>query len=244
MAIDYNNIYKQAAKNGGWSKAKPDDETSWGDMYLNLISELNGDENILDIGTAEGNRFLMIANHIASGIGIDVVSEMVDLAKKNEKLYPNISFIVMDSDKLEFDDNLFDIITARHASFDLPEAYRVLKKNGLVITQQIYESDKKNLKEAFGRGQDWGVNPGTRLERYKQEALDQGFEIIDEMVSDQPYIFPSKQELLEYLKFTPTIYDFNEESDALLLDGFIRENQTSEGIVSNSSRFLLKLRKL
>ena len=44
---------------------------------------------------------------------------------------------VKEDDRLDFPDSTFDIIINRHESFDINEVYRVLKRKGIFITQQI-----------------------------------------------------------------------------------------------------------
>ncbi len=44
---------------------------------------------------------------------------------------------VYEDDQLPYEANFFDIVINRHESYDLSELKRVLKPNGLIITQQV-----------------------------------------------------------------------------------------------------------
>lgn len=44
---------------------------------------------------------------------------------------------VFNDSQLPFEDNTFDIIINRHESFDINEVMRILKTNGIFITQQV-----------------------------------------------------------------------------------------------------------
>lgn len=242
--IRYYKIYKKAAKQGGWSSGKLNAETKWGDIYQNITRKLTGSESVLDIGTAEGKRFLRLASKIKFGVGIDSESEMIKLADKNAKGFHNMSFKVMSARKLKFPAKTFDIVIARHAPIDFKEALRVLKPGGILISQQVHENDKLNLKKMFHRGQNFNITPGTLLKKYLIEAKQAGFKIIKKLISNRPYYFKSRSELYNYLTKSPTIPQFGKKDDNNILKKFILKNKTTRGIKSNSSRFLIELKKL
>lgn len=243
MKIDYSKIYKDAAKRGGWSGGKPDASTKWGDIYRNLAERLTTNETVLDIGTAEGKRFLSLAPRIKKGIGIDIEPEMIGLARRNGKPFKNMDFRVMNAHKLRFPQNVFDVILARHAPINLKEAAKVLKSGGVIITQQVHELDKLNIKRFFRRGQGFGIKAGTLMKRYISEAKNNNLKITKKLVSNQPYYFKDQTELVKYLKRTPTIPDFGSKQDFIKLKVFVKQNKTTKGIRTNTARFLLELSK-
>ena len=112
-----------------------------------------------------------------------------------------------------------------------------------MITQQVHETDKLNLKRAFGRGQDYKERPGSLLRRYKGQAERAGFKQIKSKISNIPYYFFSKKELIKFLNKVPTIPHFGSKKDYLILGKFIQKNKTPQGIKSNTSRFLLEMKK-
>jgi ubiquinone/menaquinone biosynthesis C-methylase UbiE len=242
MKIDYDKIYKKAAKQGGWSSGKPDTSTTWGDIYINLSKELTGKENVLDIGTAEGLLFMNLAKKAKKCVGIDIEPEMISLAKANAKKQgvKNIEFLVMDADKLKFPRGIFDYVVAKHCSINLEEISKILKDGGIFITQQVAENDKVNLKKAFGRGQDFGKKTNTRLNRYVTQAKKHSFVVIKKKTSNTVKIFKDKAELEDYLSKTPSVPNFGSKKDYLILDKFIGKKKK---LKSNTARFLLILKK-
>ena len=53
-----------------------------------------------------------------------------------------------------------------------------MKKGAFFLTQQVCEHDKLNLKEAFGRGQCLGERDGILKEKYMDELISAGFELV------------------------------------------------------------------
>jgi len=244
--INYKKVYEKAARNVGWSKTTPDRTTKWGDFYEVVKKNLHGFEIVLDIGTAEGNRFIGLSKYIKKGIGIDLEPGMIKLAKQNKRKAKavNVIFKYMAAEHLDFSDRTFDIVTIKHSPINFKEAFRVLKSDGLLYTQQVSENDKSNLKNAFGRGQDYNKKNGSLLEQYKKEAKLAGFQNIKSITSSIPHYFKTKQKLLDFLQKAPTIPEFGKYSkDYEILEKFITKNRTPKGIKSNTARFFLEMTK-
>lgn len=240
-------IYKHAAKKGGWifppSKSTPY-ECEWGDIYEYLVDnyDLRG-KTMLDIGTAEGLKFMKLSPYFLFGIGIDLEEKMIDLANKNMKNVKNVRLHVMDSQKLQFPDDFFDIVTCRHAPFNLKEIQRVLKKGGLFITQQVHERDKQNLKDHFGRGQNYKISSDKALNSVAEKAKKLGFKNIKSTFSNLSYYFNSEKHLVDFLKLTPVIPDYDCKKEQVLTKDFVEKYKTSKGIESNSARYLITMEK-
>ncbi len=239
-------IYKKAAKQGGWSHPnKLDNTTKWGDFYEYVKKKVNKNDIVIDIGTAEGNNLLRLAPKIKKAIGIDVEPDMIRLAKQNKKLQKitNVIFRQMDANHLDFPDEYFDLAIIKHSPINFLEVYRILKKDGRCITQQVHETDKQNLKHAFGRGQGYNKKSSALLKKYKQQARNAGFIHIKSKISNIPYYFKSESHLRKFLNKTPTIHDFGKKNDEDTLKRFILQHKNARGIKSNTSRFLLEMVK-
>ena len=52
-----------------------------------------------------------------------------------------------DAKNIPFDDNSFDMFINRHGDFNAKEAYRLLKKDGLFITEQVGSDNDRDLVE-------------------------------------------------------------------------------------------------
>lgn len=119
----------------------------WEDIWANeLISYFPKGEacsrmKILDIGTGPGFYSIILSKRGYQMTAIDSSEGMLEEAKHNAgELADNIEFLYMDAQKLDFEDNTFDVIVTRNLTWNLPkpaEAYkewkRVLKPNGILL---------------------------------------------------------------------------------------------------------------
>lgn len=243
-------FYNKVGKDIGWDFSVLASRTVVEGKTWDFLRVVNGylhkDTVLLDIGTGGGEKILQLAECCKRIVGIDNSSEMINKAKENlaESNKSNVEFMVAESDCLPFEDHSFDIVTSRHAPFDSKEIGRVLKENGLFITQQVGEDDKRNIKEVFGRGQGSGRKSGDLMRRYAQELGDAGFEIVRKDRYDASEYYKDIRDILFLLEHTPTIPGFDSNKDGHALERLEREFKTDKGIKTNSERFLLIARKL
>ncbi len=102
-----------------------------------ILSAINPSDNLLDMGTGDG-QFLLSLNHPHKNTSI-TESYPPNLEICKEKLSPlgiDVRQIFTETE-IPFDDNTFDVVINRHETFDIKEVRRVLKNNGLFITQQV-----------------------------------------------------------------------------------------------------------
>lgn len=110
-----------------------------------LRKYLKADYELLDMGTG-GGEFLLSLNH---PYGKTSVTESWEPNVKlcMEKLSPlgiGVCQVYIDSE-LQFEDNKFDLIINRHTSYNAEEVKRILKPNGIFITQQVGGKNNENL---------------------------------------------------------------------------------------------------
>ena len=149
-------------------------EKGWRDL---ILSEFEQDKlNILDIDTGPGFFSLILSKEGHKLTGID--------CKKNCK-NTNSEFYVMDSHKLDFSDNSFDIIVCRNVTWTLynpKKAYkewtRVLKPGGKIgNVNYLGEGDYVDIPRVeWGCGMSHksiagGLMPGGRLRMEKLASL-------------------------------------------------------------------------
>jgi SAM-dependent methyltransferase len=131
-AAGYSKIIQQEFKDGV--------NTFWAETILSK-APYQGLLKILDVGTGPGFFAILLsqAGHMATGI--DASAEMIACAKENA-LNAGVSpeLLVMDSHKLDFTDNRFDLIVSRNVVWTLTdpvkayrEWHRVLKPAGRLI---------------------------------------------------------------------------------------------------------------
>lgn len=112
--------------------------------------------HVLDLGCGRGDLTIECAKRGAKVVGIDYSMDGIALAKENLKNQPkaiqkNVTFLVMDAKKLDFKDNVFDLIISvdvfehlykEELEVAMSEIKRVLKPDGRLFvhteTNKIY----------------------------------------------------------------------------------------------------------
>ena len=114
-------------------------------MKMFLLSKFSVKKNDKVLDVACGNGWFLselFERKQIQGYGIDISPKMIEIAKGK---YPSINFQVGSSDKLEYKENFFDIITVNAAFHHFPEpekfimeAQKCLKTNGKIYITEIY----------------------------------------------------------------------------------------------------------
>lgn len=210
-----------------------------------IIQYSNKDYSLLDIGCGTSFKLLSLASHFKRIMGIDISEDMVraskDIIKKNN--IPNISIMQCDSQKLPFEDNSYDIVTCMVSRWSVKEIHRVLKPTGIAIIEHIGCEDKKDFKILFGKDElGWR---GQFIEFEKDEYLSHYYSMFDSYFSDisiQNGFWKTrytKQGILELLKFTPTIRNFDAEKDTAALERGYEIFKCPNGISLVQNRILI-----
>lgn len=146
--------------------------------YEEIVRQyLSRDLNMLDYDTG-GGEFLLSLNHpFDKTWATEGFKPNVQLCK--ETLLPlGINFKECSTpSEIPYDNETFDIILNRHGSFDAGELHRLLKKDGIFITEQVGGDNERDLVEM--------VLPGTpkpfphlNLKEQRKVFEDAGFHII------------------------------------------------------------------
>ena len=151
--------------------------------YEEMISNyLKDTDKLLDMGTGGGEFLLSLKHPYNLTCATEAYLPNVELCK--EKLLPlgiDIRQIIDDAE-VPFDDNQFDIIINRHEAFEPKEIQRLLKKNGIFITQQVGGENDRDLSEKLIEG----YKPQYQAHNLKenvQKLKENGFEIAIEKES-------------------------------------------------------------
>jgi len=154
------------------------DETLLWDYEEIVFKYLKNTDKLLDMGTGGGEFLLSLEHPYNLTCATEAYLPNVELCK--EKLLPLGIDIKqnMDDTKVPFDDNEFDVIINRHESFDPKEVQRLLKKNGIFITQQVGGKNGRNLSEKLIDGFK-PLYPNHNLSENIKKLKENGFEIID-----------------------------------------------------------------
>lgn len=246
--FDYQAFYDRIGAENGWdfSRIQCEVEGEGLDLFRRMAETAHGSEILLDIGTGGGEALMSVSDAVLLAVGIDNSHSMLSTARRNlvRRGQPNVRFLPMDAQHLDFPDDFFDIATCRHSDFAASEVFRTLGPGGVFFTQQVSEDDKLNIKQFFGRGQAFGLPTGTLEEQCLEALAAAGFRQIESCESDVTEYYSRPEDLVFLLKHTPILPHFGEEvGDFKKLDAFIQTHTTNRGIVTNASRFMIVAHK-
>jgi ubiquinone/menaquinone biosynthesis C-methylase UbiE len=108
-----------------------------------------GDERALDSGTGSGALAFALAPHVREVVGVDLVPELLEQARKRAERFPNVSFVEGDATKLPFRYGSFDLAGSLRTLHHIPrpelavaELVRVTRPGGrLLVVDQIAPVD-------------------------------------------------------------------------------------------------------
>lgn len=230
----YNNI-----ADWDFSRIKYETEniTNW-NMYEEIAKHTDKNSFCLDLGTGGGEKVLKKYPEVGMIIATDFSQEMINTAKSNLKGRKKIKFAKMNNLKLDFPNEIFDLVSARHTIINAKEIYRVLEKGGIVVIQGVDKEDCIELKNIFKRGQAYNDEKAISQIDY-EDLINNGFEIVKNVKIEENEYFKTKEDLLALLFKTPILDDFSEISynhekryiENELLEKYIRNNKTERGII-------------
>ncbi|MBM7833317.1 class I SAM-dependent methyltransferase [Clostridium sardiniense] len=114
--------------------------------YKNIVENyLKNTYTLLDMGTG-GGEFLLSLKHPYKKTSVTEKWEP-NVKVCNERLVPLGIDVnqVYDDSKLPFKENSFDIVINRHESYEEKEVKRILKPNGIFITQQVGGKNNESM---------------------------------------------------------------------------------------------------
>lgn len=173
---------EKKAKIIGWDFSYINERSSSEDLpwdYTNIVkSYLNDNLNILDYDTGGGEVLLSLKHPYNKTSATEGYEPNVVLCE--EKLIPlGINFKTCDDPKnIPFGNESFDIIINRHGSFDVDEIYRLLKKEGYFITQQVGDDNDREFVDMVLPGLEKQF-PNNNLKFQSNIFKNKGFEIIE-----------------------------------------------------------------
>ncbi len=155
--------------------------------YRTIVQRhLNADYKLLDMGTGGGEFILSLGHPYTQTSVTEMWEPNVKLCK--ERLAPMGIDVhqVYEDDALPFAYNEFDIIINRHESYDVDEVRRILKPNGIFITQQVGGQNNMGLSQRLIKDfvplyAHWDLSYATK------ELANHGFDVVYE-VESFPYL--------------------------------------------------------
>ena len=230
--------YKETGKNIGWNFSKISYKKivpSNYYYYKECAKHINFDTVMLDIGCGSCESSLKYFSNASKIYFIDNEEEMLKKAQSNaEKFFNNemknkFVFEIGDCEKLSYNDESFDLVVSRHCGANMKDVFRVLKKGGIFISEDIDKFDCWELKQIFNRGQEF--NNDTLLKRrIFNECLDAGFTKIELLNFEEIEYYHSVEDLEFLLTNTPIIDGYNKTRDFTTLKKYVEQNTTDKGI--------------
>ncbi len=171
------------AKIKGWdfshirSRYSEDIGLPW-DYREKILEYLTKDMKLLDIDTG-GGEFLTELGHPFELLS--ATEAYPPNAELCSRILPplGIDFRIADGKgRLPFDDDFFDMVINRHGDYNPEEIYRVLKKGGIFITQQVGAENDRELAELL-TGREESPFPEQYLNIAEEKFRRMGFEITE-----------------------------------------------------------------
>lgn len=153
-------------------------------MYSLMKESLTKDMKVLEIGCASGLVSRAISKNVKEIYAIDYSKEMISKAKEITK-ESNIYFSIQDSNNLEFEDKLFDVVIISNVLHILEkpenclkEIKRVLKNEGLLIAPTFLWKEVTTfgkIQKLFGRLKKFPIHSEWDSHEYLNFLNENGF---------------------------------------------------------------------
>lgn len=193
------------------------------------------------MGTGGGELFSTFAPFPPKAVVTEGYKLNIPIAKK--RLEPlGIKVVEVNNvAKLPFKEGEFDLILNKHDAFNVKEVFRILKKGGIFLTQQVDEDFAEDLTEIFSSER--GI-PGLNLKKAKKQFIDVGFKVVEEGSWKGKMTFCDVGALVYYLKAVPwTIPGFSVKRDFKILKKLQKQKEAGKELSFKRSFYLIKARK-
>ncbi len=232
--------YKQAGSEIGWNFSKMNyivEKNVDFDYYKEVVQNINSNTVMLDIGCGSAektSRFYSMAKKIYL---TDNENEMLAKAKGNvEKYYEKdpktknkFLYKILDCNgSFNFKDDFFNLVVSRHCGANMHEVYRVLKNDGMFISEDVANDDCQELKDMFKRGQEY--NKESKYKKVMLDCIDAGFSEVKLIRFEEIEYYKTIEDLKYLLSYTPILNGYDEEKDDFLLNEYVKKHQTNKGI--------------
>ena len=245
--------YTDAGKQIGWNFSKMNysvvRKTDF-DYYKTVVGYITPKTVMLDIGSGSGEKTIRYYSLAKKVFVTDFEPEMLKKAKNNiNKYYENspknknkFSLKILDCNgPFDFEDGSFDLVVSRHCGANMKEVFRVLKKGGTFVSEDVSFDDCQELKDLYGRGQDYNAEP--LYKKVMAECVEAGYEEIKLIRFEEVEYYKSPADLLFLLSNTPILGGFDEEKDMPLFEEYVKSHTTKKGIELKRKLYAFILKK-
>jgi len=211
-----------------------------------LVRQLATREAVgLDVGCADGRNTFELAPVFEHLTGIDISEGMLGAAWRlqAERGATNVRFQAADAERTGFADESFDLVYSRRGPTFYQEYARLLKPGGCYAEIQIGEHDARELKETFGRGQDYAERDVSSLNRNVLQLRVAGFEVIEAREYLYEDYYRDVDHLSLFLEGVPILTEYDAAADWPHLQRFAANHAGPEGVALGRHRVLIAARK-
>lgn len=238
---------EETTKFCGWNfshlkSRKIEEKLPWD--YTTLAKKLvRKSESILDMGTGGGEIFSSLMPFPCKATVTEGYRPNYLLAKK--RLEP-LGVKVIDFEnatvrKLPFKNEEFDLVLNRHDAFDITELFRILKSNGIFLTQQVGKNNLMDLMKFFNSKQKFNI---ASFQSVKNELIGTGFKIKFAENWEGKTEFKDVGAIVYFLKNIPWIMkDFSVDSHLKYLLKLQKKVENGKKLVFNENRYLIQAEK-
>ncbi|TYB30507.1 MAG: class I SAM-dependent methyltransferase [Candidatus Mcinerneyibacterium aminivorans] len=182
-----------------------------------VIPEIRKANYFLDMGTGGGELLKLFSPFPKYSFATEGYKPNIKIARQNlEKYNVEVKEIRDDSD-LGFECNYFDLIINRHESYDPGEVNRILKKDGIFITQQVGSKDCCDLNELLEAPKNQYYSNNWNLDNAVKSLEENGVKIIEKMEDFPKIRFYDTGAIVFFLK--TVIWQIPDFSTDQYLDG-------------------------
>ena len=214
------------------------------DYKATVLRYLSPEKRLLDLDTG-GGEFLLTLGHPPKNLAATEGYPPNVALCKNELLPLGIDFKEADCGKyLPFDDESFDIVINRHGDLNEKEIFRVLKKGGLFITQQVGAENDRELVDLLMPKKLPLPFPEQYLSVTADKFKNSGFEIVDGKETFGSIRFFDVGALVWFARIIE--WEFIDFSVDTCLDGLMAAQKTVDekgSVEGRTHRFMLVAKK-
>lgn len=215
-------------------------------VFEHLVRQFaRGDRRALDVGCGDGHFTVRMAEGYGHVVGIDASQARIEHAAawQTGQGAKNVTLLKQDARSTTLPDASFDVIYCRRGPAFFSEYYRLLVPGGHFLYITIGNRDAVELKDIFGRGQDYRRRDVSRLEEDRQALQQAGFQVLylAEYSYDEYYASPA--DFRQFLQGVPIFEDFDPATDAMLFKTYVARFNDAQGIRLPRHRVIEAARK-
>lgn len=202
--------------------------------------------NMLDMGTGGGEVLASLAPLPALTVATEAWAP--NLAVARGRLGPlGVGVVHVSESRLPFGPESFDLVANRHEEFEPGELFRVIRKGGTFITQQVGGLNNDEINQALQVPLHGAVShpfPGWSLAEAERELQRAGFAVVRGLEATWPSYFYDVGAVVYFLKHAPwEIPDFDTKLYGEPLRELHRRIQRDGALKVTTSRFFVVARK-